>query len=117
MSAIGSVNIGFSSISRAKRSGQTSSMENAEHFSSLLPGTLGHAGDRSVVRELAQADPAKAELAVHGARAAAAAAPGVVAHLELLRALRLDDQDFLATTGLLLRLASRPGTAYRGRAG
>jgi hypothetical protein len=44
MSAIGSVNMGFSSISRAKRSGQTSSMENAQHLSSsyqldfVMPG-------------------------------------------------------------------------------
>src|SRR5436189_4361667 len=65
-----------------------------EH-ANLLPAAFGHARDRAVVRELAQADPAKAELAVHGARAAAAAAPGVVAHLELLRALRFDDQGFL----------------------
>src|SRR6266487_1623200 len=94
MSAIGSVNIGFSSISRAKRSGQTSSMENAKHFSSSLPGTLGHAGDRAFVRELAQADPAEAELAIDRARAAAAAAARVVPHLELLRARGFDDEGF-----------------------
>src|SRR5262249_8950489 len=35
---------------------------------SLLPGTLGHARDRALVRELAQADPAEAELAEDGAR-------------------------------------------------
>src|ERR1700750_1046477 len=38
------------------------------------PARLRHAGDVAVVRELAQADPAQAELAVHGTRAAAAAA-------------------------------------------
>src|SRR4051794_3001241 len=47
-----------------------------------LPTRLRHAGDHSRVRELAQADPADAELAVHGARAPAAAAAGVRAGLE-----------------------------------
>src|SRR4051794_22043732 len=46
------------------------------------PARLRHAGDEPVVRELAQADPAHAELAVDGTRAAAAAAargiPGLV---------------------------------------
>src|SRR5687767_7414019 len=42
-----------------------------------LPARLRHAGDHSVVRQLAQADPAHAELAEHGAGPAAAAAPGV----------------------------------------
>src|SRR3954462_9203137 len=49
----------------------------------LLPAALGHARDVAVVRELAQADPAQAELAEHGARAAAAAAAGVRAGLLL----------------------------------
>src|SRR5688572_25073505 len=48
-----------------------------------LPGALGHAGDEALVRELAQADPADAELAVHGARPATAAAAGVPAGLVL----------------------------------
>src|SRR4051794_17966953 len=47
------------------------------------PARLRHAGDVAVVRELAQADPAQAELAVHGARAATAAAPRVLAGLVL----------------------------------
>ena len=38
----------------------------------ILPARLGHAGDVALVRELAQADPAQAELAVDGARPAAA---------------------------------------------
>src|SRR3954453_13531934 len=38
------------------------------------------------MRQLAQADPAHAELAKHGARAPTPAAPGVVARLVLLRA-------------------------------
>src|ERR1700683_5036464 len=41
------------------------------------PRALGHPRDVTVVRELAQADPADAELAVHRARAAAAPAAGV----------------------------------------
>src|SRR3954452_10929302 len=49
----------------------------------LLPAALGHARDVAVVRELAQADPAQAELAEHGARAAAAAAARVRAGLVL----------------------------------
>src|SRR5512144_3105269 len=47
------------------------------------PTALRHARDVAVVRELAQADPAHAELAVHGARAAAAAAAAVVPGREL----------------------------------
>jgi hypothetical protein len=43
----------------------------------LLPAGLGHTGDHSLVCELAQADPADAELAEHGPRTAATAAPGV----------------------------------------
>src|SRR4051812_13353748 len=48
-----------------------------------LPAALGHAGDVAVVRELAQADPAEAELAEHRARPATAAAAGVLAGLVL----------------------------------
>src|SRR6476620_5777419 len=48
-----------------------------------LPAALRHAGDVAVVRELAQADAAHAELAEHRARAAAAAAARVLACLVL----------------------------------
>src|SRR5215212_11280676 len=48
-----------------------------------LPARLGHARDEALRRQLAQADPAQAELAVHGARAAAAAAAGVLTGLVL----------------------------------
>src|SRR3954452_5116139 len=48
-----------------------------------LPARLRHAGDVAVVGELAQADPAQAELAEHRTRAAATAAPRVLAGLEL----------------------------------
>src|ERR1700735_3397153 len=41
------------------------------------PRALGHSRDVTVVRELAQADPAHAELAVHRAGAAASPAAGV----------------------------------------
>src|SRR5690242_3458635 len=59
------------------------------------PRCLGHAGDLAGVGELAQADPAQAELAVHRARATAPATPRVAAHLELGRALLLVDQRLL----------------------
>src|SRR5919199_616139 len=49
----------------------------------LLPAALGHARDVAVVRELAQADAAQAELAVDGPRAPATAAAGVLAGLVL----------------------------------
>src|SRR3954451_15395774 len=52
----------------------------------LLPARLRHAGDHALVRQLAQADPADAELPVHGAGAPTAAAAGVAAGLELGRA-------------------------------
>src|SRR5579884_3873363 len=58
----------------------------------LLPTGLRHAGDGALVRELAQADPAEAELAEHRARAPAAVAACVVAHLELLRPALLHDE-------------------------
>src|SRR3954468_14737202 len=48
-----------------------------------LPARLRHAGDVAVVREFAQADAAQPELAEHGARATAAAAPRVLPGLEL----------------------------------
>src|SRR5215203_161308 len=57
-----------------------------------LPTAFCHAGDRAVVRELAQADPAEAELLEHRARPAAPVAARVVAHLEPVRALLLDDE-------------------------
>src|SRR4051794_3071412 len=51
-----------------------------------LPTRLRHAGDVALVRELAQADPAQAELAEHGAGAAAAPAARVLPGLVLGRA-------------------------------
>src|SRR5438067_2002052 len=52
----------------------------------LLPARLGHARDHALVRELAQADPADAELPVHRAGPAAATAAGVAAGPVLGRA-------------------------------
>src|SRR3954471_21200089 len=49
----------------------------------VLPGGLGHPRDVAVVSQLAQADPADTELAIHGPRAAAAAAARVGAALVL----------------------------------
>src|SRR4051794_35312283 len=51
-----------------------------------LPARLRHARDVAVVGQLAQADPADAELAVDGAGPAALAAPGVLAGLVLAAA-------------------------------
>src|SRR4051812_3212715 len=59
------------------------------------PARLGDARDLAGVHELAQAEPAQPELAVHGARPAAAAAPRVGPHLVLGLALLLLDQRLL----------------------
>src|SRR3712207_327151 len=56
-----------------------------------LPARLGHAGDVPLVRHLAQAHAAQAELAVDGARAAALAAARVRPRLVLGRPLLADD--------------------------
>src|SRR3954465_2248180 len=55
------------------------------------PTRLGHAGDHAVVRQLAQAQAADAELAIHGARAPAPATTRMRASRVLGRALRRDD--------------------------
>src|SRR5215210_122088 len=60
----------------------------------VLPAALGHARDDALVRELAQADAADAELSKIGPRPAAALAAGVVARRELLRPRVLDDERF-----------------------
>src|SRR6201986_1065431 len=57
-----------------------------------LPARLGHARDRTLMRELGQADAAQAESLEHGTRTATPVAPGVVAHLELLRTPLLHDE-------------------------
>src|SRR4051812_31403581 len=98
-----------------------------------LPAALRHARDVAVMRELAQADPAQAELAEHGARAAAAAAARVRAGLVLGGArltdalgklghelggdlLRLDVGGALAAEGHAEGLEQRVGLAVgRGR--
>src|SRR6059058_1123888 len=59
---------------------------------SLLPARLRHAGNRALVRQLAEADPAEAELAEDRARAAAPVAARVVAHLVLLGSPLFDDE-------------------------
>src|SRR5687767_15923408 len=74
-----------------------------------LPAALRHAGNGALVGELAQADPAEAELLEHRTRAPAAVAAGVVAHLELLRALLLDDERRLGHALLVLPVVGREG--------
>src|ERR1700753_2723536 len=61
----------------------------------LLPGALRHAGDRALVGELPQADPAEPELLEDRARPAALVAAGVVARLVLRRTRSLRDQRLL----------------------
>src|SRR5829696_473574 len=75
------------------------------------PTALRHPGDEAVVGQLAQADPADAELAVDGAGAAAAAAPGVLTGLELGGARLLDA---LGRLGHLLRPPGRRRPSRRG---
>src|SRR6266516_6291731 len=83
---------------------------------SLLPGRLGHARNRALVRQLAQADPAQTELAIDGARPAAAIAASVLAGRETRLTLRLRDQGLLSQLGRTpLVFARRTGS--RGRAG
>src|SRR3954471_4145015 len=55
------------------------------------PARLGHAGDEAVVRQLAQAQAAEPELAIHRARAPAPTAARVRARLVLGRPLQGDD--------------------------
>src|SRR3954454_11999710 len=59
------------------------------------PARLRHAGDLAGVDQLAKADAAQHELAVHRLRATAALAPRVRAHLELRLALLLLDECLL----------------------
>src|SRR6059058_2168027 len=59
---------------------------------SLLPARLRHAGNRALVRQFAEADPAEAELAEDRARTAAPVAARVVAHLVLLGSPLFDDE-------------------------
>src|SRR5215208_58871 len=87
-----------------------------------LPAALGHAWDRALVRELAQADPAQAELLEHGTRPPAAVAARVVAHLEPLRLPLLVDERFLRHLVLTVpfcrrrsRTGNRARAAKRGR--
>src|SRR5262245_26331489 len=72
----------------------------------LLPGALGHAGNRALVRELAHADPAEAELAEHRAGPSAAVAAAVGADLVALRPRLLDHQRFLGQLSGHLRWTS-----------
>src|SRR5581483_1127404 len=82
-----SLEVGISALScsalLALRMRVSMSATGSVSISCLLPGALRHAGDHALVGELPQADPAESELLEHGARAPAAVAAGVVAHLEL----------------------------------
>src|SRR4051794_23343419 len=67
----------------------------------LLPGRLRHPGDLAVVGELAKADAAHPELAVHRARPAAAGASSIGLGLVLGGARLLDAQRGLGHQSLL----------------
>src|SRR2546423_909758 len=85
---------------------------------SLLPARFRHAGNRTLVRELAEADPAEAELAEDRARAAAPVAARVVAHLVLLGSPLLDDERRLRHYSFLLSPSAkgRPRACSSARA-
>src|SRR4051812_32390720 len=82
MSAIGSVIVMLLLLSRR---GSPRGLRRSQ----VLPRGFGDARQFAGVRHLAEADPAQAELAVDGLRAAAALAAGVAAHLELRLGRRL----------------------------
>src|SRR5262245_36623975 len=115
MSAIGSVIIGCASflatVPRLEAYGEGCCPSGVRPTGSCLglPARLGHAGQLAGVRHLAQADPAQAELAVHGVRAPAALAPGVGAYGEPRLGRGLVDQCLLRHASVLLeREAERP---------
>src|SRR5256714_12796531 len=85
---------------------------------SLLPARLRHAGNRALMRQLAEADPAEAELAEGRARAAAPVAARVVAHLVLLGSPLLDDERRLRHYSFLLSPSAkgRPRACSSARA-
>src|ERR671910_2829408 len=78
------------------------------------PARLRHAGDEAVVRELAQAHTAEAELAVDGARAAAAPAARVGPGLVLRRARLAHDLLLLCHKGYLRRGIRAPPLIFFG---
>src|ERR1700726_1706267 len=88
MSATGSVIMASRSSDEGRRSARIETSQRS-------PGALRHSRDDTLVGELAQADPAEAELPEHGAGPPAAVAPGVVANLVLRRPGGLRDQRFL----------------------
>src|SRR5215210_9372100 len=73
-----------------------------------LPARLRHAGDVPRVGQLAQADPAQAEPAVHRARAAAAPTAGVRPRRVLRRPLLADDLRLLRHQVLRVLTPPRP---------
>src|SRR5271154_5091698 len=81
----------------------------------LLPRALRHAGDDALVGELPQADAAKAELLVHGARPPALVAARVVAHLVLRGTRGLRDQRLLGHLAPLLFRGERHAQAAQQR--
>src|SRR5947208_15595035 len=79
------------------------------------PARLRHTRDLSRVGEVAQTDAAQPELAEHGARPAAPAAPGVRLHLELGLALLLLDESLLGHSYCPSRRNGTPKAASSAR--
>src|SRR4051795_1748380 len=98
MSAIGSVIVmvvSFSLVVVSRGSRTPGPAAFVSVWAPGLPAGLGDAGQLAAVGHLPQADPAQAELAVHGLGAAAALAAGVGADRELRLAGRLHPEGSL----------------------
>ena len=80
---------------RCKRCGRPHSVYRKFGLCRICLREMVHAGDLPGMDHLAQADPAEAELAVHGVRTAALLAPGVGTDSELRLPRRLLDQGSL----------------------
>src|SRR5262245_36211890 len=78
---------------------------------SSLPARLHHSGDIALVRGLAQAQPAEAELAVVGARPPAPAAAVIAPRLVLGLAGLLDDLRCLGHISLQIRFCQLPAAS------
>src|SRR5437763_7887930 len=68
---------------RVRKSAIGSVIDMSACSSAPLPGRLRHPGDLTVVRQLAKADAAHPELAIHGARAPATSAASIETCFEL----------------------------------
>src|SRR5215210_7323619 len=96
MSATGSVSISSLSVTCERSDASNSHPWKLRSIFHGLPTRLRHAGDGSLVRQLAEADAAEAEALVDGPGPSAAVAACVLARLKLLWPRGLRDQAFLS---------------------